>query len=540
MQRDVMAYDVVIVGAGPAGLATAIQIKQLSKMHDMNLSVLILEKGSSVGANLISGCVIDPKSLNELIPNWRSLNFPLKTCVADEKLVWLNKTTSFKLPCPRAWSNSGNYIISLGKLCIRLAEYAEELGVEIYPGFAVVDTIIENDQVVGVITGDMGLDKNSKETANYQMGMEIRARQVVLSEGCRGSITKQIIHRFRLEQNCSPQTFGLGIKEIWQVDKTKHREGYVLHSIGYPLTEHAYGGGFMYHLDENLVAIGLVAALDYKNPYLSPYDEFQKFKLHPEIRSVLEGGKRLEYGARSVVEGGIQALPKLSFRGGVIVGDAAGFINVPKIKGVHNALKSGMLAADSVLKAIRQNKAEATDYDKNLRNSWLYTDLYKVRNIRPAFKLGLYFGLLYSAFEYYILQNKAPWTFTWKAKDNERLQHKAKFKPLNYAKADGVITFDKASSIFLSNISHDDNQPCHLKLTDSHVPININLINYASPETRYCPSGVYEVIGHIADKRLIINSQNCIHCKACDIKDPLQNINWVPPEGGSGPQYSEM
>ena len=538
IQREVMNYDVVVVGAGPSGLATAIHIKQLSLAQKIDLSVAILEKGSSVGAHIISGCVMDPKGLSELIPDWENLGFPVKTKVSSELMLFLSATSKYKLPLPHEWSNEGNYIISLGLLCQRLAAYAEDIGVEIYPGFAAMSPVIENNRVVGVLTGDMGIGRNGIPTSNYQAGVEIRAKQIVLAEGCRGSLAKQIIRYFNLDSDSAAQTYGLGIKEIWQIEPNKHNEGSVAHCIGYPLNGNAYGGGFIYHQSNNLLSIGLVTALDYANPYLSPYEEFQKFKLHPYIQKLLEGGKRIEYGARTVTEGGIQALPKLTFPGGLIVGDSAGFLNVARIKGVHNAIKSGMLAAQAIMNDTQQ--AETVKYTDLIHNSWLYHDLYKVRNIRPGFNLGLYFGLLYAAVDYYLLRGKAPWTFKIKTRDNQSLEKKSFSKPFNYPKPDGVVTFDRNSSLLLSNISHDENQPCHLYLKDKAVAIKINLRKYDSPETRYCPAGVYEIIYHKSVPEMHINAQNCVHCKACDIKDPTQNINWLPPEGGSGPQYSEM
>lgn len=539
--REVINYDVVIIGAGPGGLSTAIHLKQLANKSGRNdLSVAVLEKGSSVGAHIISGCVMDPKGLTELIPNWHELGFPVKTKVASEDLLFLSKNSSYKLPQPKDWGNTGNYIISLSQLCVHLGNYAEELGVEIYPGFAAVTPIIEDSVLVGVITGDAGIDKHGKKTASYQSGIEIRVKQTVIAEGCRGSFAKQVIKEFGLDRDCDPQTYGLGIKEVWQVEPSKHMPGHVLHTVGYPLYNQAYGGGFMYHLDSNLVAIGLVTALDYKNPYLSPYDEFQKLKQHKEIARVLKGGKRLEYGARTVVEGGIQSLPKLSFAGGVLVGDSAGFINVPKIKGVHNAIKSGMLAAQSIFDTLGLNKTEAQSYQPTVMASWLYQDLYKVRNIRPAFKAGLYLGVLYAALDHYLFKGLAPWTFRHKLSDSQCLEHKSKFKPINYATPDGILSFDKASSVHLAGVTHDDDQPCHLKLSDNTVPIKVNWLNYIAPETRYCPAGVYEIIQIKTERVLQINAQNCVHCKACDIKDPTGNITWVPPQGGSGPQYSEM
>ncbi len=541
MQRETMYYDVVIVGGGPSSLAAAIHLKQLCVEHNKDYSIAILEKGSSIGANIISGCVMDPIALTELIPNWQDLGFPVNNQVLIDNLFFLSATNCIKLPNPKEWSNKGNYIISLSQLCTKLAEYAESMGVEIYPGFPVAEAIIENGVVVGVITADVGLDKSLKPTQNFQAGIEIRAKQTILAEGCRGSVSKVIIDQFKLDMNCAPQTFGLGIKEIWQIEPRKHVLGSVEHYVGYPLSANAYGGGFLYHLENNMVAIGLVTSLDYTNPYLSPFEEFQKFKLHPKIKETISGGKRIEYGARAVVEGGVQALPKLVFEGGVLIGDSAGFLNVPKIKGVHNAMKSGMLAANGIFYALTHDELIATKYESDLKSSWLYADLYKIRNIRPAFRLGLYFGLFYTAFEYYVLHGHVPWTFKWKKKDNEKLKSKYEYLTISYPKPDGIITFDKASSVLLANVHHDDAQPCHLKLKNTTIPISVNLEKYGAPETRYCPAGVYEIINsHVGEPQLLINSQNCVHCKACDIKDPTQNINWIPPEAGSGPQYSDM
>lgn len=541
MQREIMNYDVVVVGAGPSGLATAIHLKQKSLANNVELSIAILDKGSSIGANIISGCVMDPKGLNELIPDWQKLDFPIQNKVTTERMLFLTDEKAYKLLTPKGWGNEGNYIVSLSQLCQKLSEYAEQLGVEVYPGFAATSAIIEGDAVVGVITGDMGIDKKGNQTANYQAGIELRARQVVLAEGCRGSLSKQIIQHFSLSKNACPQTYGLGIKEVWRIDPKRHKKGSVVHCLGYPLGKNAYGGGFLYHLDNNMVSVGLVTALDYSNPYLSPYEEFQKFKLHPEISKVLEGGKRIEYGARTVVEGGVQSLPKLSFPGGVLVGDSAGFINVPKIKGVHNSIKSGILAAESILDAFKSDSLEARNYDSKVYNSWLYKDLYAVRNIRPAFRAGLYLGMAYAVIDNYLFAGKAPWTFKHKLADNQRLQAKDAVPMITYPKHDGVFSFDRTSSVHLANINHDEDQPIHLRLTDSAIPVNLNLAKYAAPETRYCPAGVYEIIAHAGSQpRLQINSQNCVHCKACDIKDPTQNITWTPPEGGSGPQYSEM
>ncbi len=541
MQREVMNYDVVIVGAGPSGLAAAIHLKQLNHNSAQDISIAILDKGSSIGANIISGCVMDPRGLDELIPNWRELNFPIKTQVQHESMLFLSSEKAFTLPIFKQWDNHGNYIISLGQLCQRLAEYAEELGVEVYPGFSATEIIFENDQVAGVITGDMGIDRNNKPTANYQSGIELRARQVIFAEGCRGSLSKQIIKRYALDYNKSPQTYGLGIKEVWRINPQLHKIGTVSHYLGYPLGKNAYGGGFVYHMENNIVTLGLVTALDYKNPYLSPYEEFQRFKLHPEIRKILESGKRIEYGARTVVEGGIQSLPKLSFPGGVLVGDCAGFLNVPKIKGVHNSLKSGMLAAEAIYTALNSNLVEAKNYEKKVHSSWLYHELYKARNIRPAFRFGLYIGMIYAAIDNYIFKGMAPWTFRHKLSDHKSLQHKDKSQMISYPKYDGVYSFDRMSSVHLANINHDEDQPCHLHLKNPELPFQVNQAKYDMPETRYCPAGVYEIFSTKNNApRLQIHAQNCVHCKACDIKDPEQNITWVPPEGGSGPQYSEM
>lgn len=540
IQRDVMEYDVVIVGAGPSGLASAIRLKQLAEKSNQELSVCLLDKGSEVGSHIISGCVMNPIGLNELIQNWQDLDFPVTTQVTSDETFFLSPNDKLKLPVPKDWQNHGNYIISLSQLCRKLAEYAETLGVEIYPGFAASQPIIEDGILKGIITGDMGLERDGSQGNNYQPGMEIRAKQTILAEGCRGSVSKEVISFFGLAKHSDPQTYGLGIKEIWRISPEKHKLGAVVHAIGYPLDNNAYGGGFIYHLENNLVSVGLVTALDYQNPYLSPYEEFQKFKQHPYIAQILSGGERLEYGARTVVEGGIQALPKLSFNGGILVGDCAGFLNVPKIKGVHNAIKSGMLGAEAIIAAIQNNSKQADTYTKLFKSSWLYKDLYEVRNIRPAFQYGKLFGIIYTGFEKYILRGKAPWTFSIKHADHQRTMPASKVKTIQYLPYDNKLSFDKASSVHLANVTHDDSQPIHLKLKTTQIAIEVNHKLYASPETRFCPAGVYEIIKKNGEPTLQINAQNCVHCKACDIKDPTQNINWTTPEAGSGPQYSDM
>ncbi len=534
---DTMSYDVVIVGAGPAGLATAIRLKQAEPA----LTVCILEKGAQVGAHIVSGAVFNPKALNELLPDWLNMQAPIQTEVKSDRFWYLSQKKAWRLPIPGSMHNHGHYIISLGALCQWLATQAQSLGVDLFAGFAADELLFdEHEQVCGVRTGDMGLDKQGQPTPRHQPGVSIMAKQTVLAEGCRGSLSQKAIQKFRLDRESSPQTYGLGLKEIWEIPSSQHQLGQVIHTIGWPLDHKTYGGGFIYFTENNQVSLGFVMGLDYTNPYLSPFEEMQRFKTHPKIRQILQGGQRISYGARALVEGGIQALPKLTFPGGLLVGDSAGFLNVAQIKGSHNAIKSGILAADSIVQSIKSEQAiEAQHYSAQVKSSWLWKDLYKIRNIRPGFRYGLVPGLALAAMDYYLLQGRAPWTWSHQT-DHQALQEAKHFKPMDYPKPDGELTFDRLSSVHLTNTFHEENQPCHLLLQDKERAININDTIYAAPETRYCPAGVYEITNINNEKKLVINAQNCIHCKTCDIKDPTQNIQWTTPEGGGGPNYTGM
>ena len=546
-ERESMQYDVVIVGAGPSGLSAAIRLKQLAVQQQRDISVCVIDKGSEIGAHILSGAVLDPRTLSELFNDWSQRDAPLNCPVVKDKLVFLTKNKALKLPITSTFNNHGNYIISLGVFCRWLAQQAEELGVEIYPGFAATEVLYHPDgSVRGIATGDMGIQKNGQPGANFQRGMELLAQQTILAEGCRGSLTKDLLKRFELNKTSQPPTYGIGIKELWTVDPAKSRPGTVMHTIGWPLNHKTYGGSFMYHLNDNKVALGMVIGLDYQNPYLSPFEELQRYKTHPVIRQVLEGGQCIAYGARALSEGGIQSLPKLTFPGGVIVGDSAGFLNVPRIKGIHTSMKSGMLAAQAVIEALKpseqtlESNCEAHQYTELFKQSWLYAELHKVRNLRPAFKWGLLGGLAYGAMEEFIFRGKAPWTLSHSGTDHGSLRKAKDCRPIIYPKPDGQLTFDRTTAVYLAGISYDENQPVHLKLNNPDVAIDVNYREYASPETRYCPAGVYEIIEENNSPRLQINAQNCVQCKSCDIKDPTQNINWTCSEGGSGPNYAEM
>ena len=532
---EIMECDVLIVGAGPAGLSAAIRLKQLNA----DCNVIVIEKGSEVGAHILSGAVFEPRALTELIPDWKEKSAPLSVPVTSDAFSFLTKTSRIKLPTPPQMHNEGNYIISLGNLCRWLAGQAEALGVQIFPGFAAAETIIEGDVVKGVRTGAFGIGKNGEKKDSYQEPMELRAKFTLFGEGCRGSNAQKLMTHFSLRDGVDPQTYGIGIKELWQVDPAKHKLGEVEHTIGWPMDTKTYGGSFMYHLEDNQVYVGYVIGLDYENPWLDPFKEFQRFKHHPHVRALLEGGKRIAYGARALNEGGWQSIPKLTFPGGALIGCSAGFLNVPKIKGSHTAMKSGMLAAEAVVEALKHQHADIAPYETALRNSWVGAELKAVRNIRPAFRWGLLAGLLYAALDTYILRGKAKWTFKNHA-DHKSLKPAASCKEIHYPAPDNIVSFDRLSSVYLSNTNHEEDQPCHLTLKNASIPVEYNLHKYAEPAQRYCPAGVYEIMEEGNEKRLQINAQNCVHCKTCDIKDPTQNIVWVTPEGSGGPNYPNM
>ena len=543
MNRESMNFDVLIIGAGPSGLSASIKLAQLAKKNNKELNIGVVEKGSEVGAHILSGAVLETKALDELIPDWKSKNSPLKTEAKKDNFLLLTKNKSFRLPTPPQMKNDGNYIISLGNFCRWLAKQAEELGINIFPGFAASEILYheKTNKVIGVRTGDQGMDKNGKHLENFQQGYDLFAKQTIFAEGCHGSLTKELINKYNLRKDSDPQTYGIGLKELWEIKPENHKLGETIHSIGWPLDNQTYGGSFLYYLENNQVSVGFVIGLDYKNPYLSPFDEFQRFKTHPLIKKIFEGSKRISYGARALNEGGFQSIPKLTVPGGLLVGCTAGFMNVPKIKGTHTAMKSGMIAAEEIFKNIFDvKKIEINSYEEEIKKSWVWNELYRVRNIRPAFQWGFWPGLIYSAIDTFIFRGKAPWTLKHHD-DHKSLKEAKKSKKIDYPKPDGVITFDKLSSVFISNTNHAENQPCHLQLKDKNIPIEHNLENYDAPEQRYCPAGVYEIVDLEKNSpKLQINAQNCVHCKTCDIKDPSQNINWVTPEGGGGPRYPNM
>ena len=540
MEREQLEYDVVIVGAGPAGLSTAIKLKQLNE----EISVCILEKGSEVGAHILSGNVFETKALDELIPNWKELDSPVTTKVNSEEFLFLTKEKSYKVPnffLPKSLQNHNNYIISLSNFCKWLGEYAENLGVEIFPGFAASKILYNsNDEIIGVQTGDMGLDKDNNKKENFEPGINVIGKVTVLSEGCRGHLGKEVIKKFKLnENNLSPQQYGIGFKEVWEINEENHEIGKVLHSVGWPLENDTYGGSFCYHAENNQIYIGYVIGLDYKNPYLSPYDEFQQFKTHPEIKKLIKGGKRISYGARALIEGGLQSLPKMHMPGALIIGCNAGTLNMPKIKGSHTAMKSGIIAAETIIDHIN-SKVDLSEYENRFKSSWVFKELHQARNVKPSFQWGLIPAMIFTGIDQKIFGGRLPFTLQHKHADHEALIPARSAKKINYPKYDGEITFDKPSSVYLSGTNHADNQPNHLLLTDKDLSTNFTIEEYDEPAQRYCPAGVYEVeLDEDTQKKVLkINSQNCIHCKTCDIKEPSQNIEWVTPEGGGGPIYS--
>ena len=551
MQRESMEVDVVVIGAGPAGLSTACRLLQMAQLAETEISVCVLEKGSEVGAHILSGAVFEPSALDELFPDWKELGAPLNTRVTGDEVFFLpNDKSSIRFPdflVPKTMHNDGNYIISLGNLCRWLAEQATELGAEIYPGFAAAEILYSADgSVKGVATGDMGIDANGKTKSSYEPGFEFHAKYTILAEGCRGHLGKEVINRFELDKYSDPQHYGIGIKEIWEIPEDQHREGLVLHSAGYPMISESYAassGGFLYHIENNQLSLGLIVDLSYSNPHISPYDEFQRFKHHPVIKKYLSGGKRISYGARAIIKGGLNSLPKMVFPGGLLIGCDAGTLNAAKIKGSHTAMRSGMLAAESLFEALSKgkNKAEPLDYAERFNKSELYTELYKTRNFSSGFhKLGFWLGSMLAFIEQNIFLGKFPVTFHDKSKDHCQLRPAAECPMIDYPKADGEISFDKLSSVFLSNTNHEEIQPCHLQLKDKAIPINVNLAKFDEPAQRYCPAGVYEISENEGEQQFVINAQNCIHCKTCDIKDPSQNITWVTPEGTGGPNYPNM
>jgi electron-transferring-flavoprotein dehydrogenase len=545
--REAMEYDVVVVGGGPAGLATAIRLKQLAAQHGTEISVVVLEKGSEPGAHILSGAVMDPRAISELIPDWKKLGAPLNQPVTDDAMVFLGRNSSFRVPnflLPDCFQNHGNYVISLGNFVRWLAQQAEAAGVEIFPGFPAGEVLYNDDgSVKGVATANMGIGKDGEPTESFQLGMELHAKYTIFAEGSRGHLGRQLIARYRLDEGRDPQAYAIGVKELWEIDPKKHEPGMVLHTAGWPLKDDTYGGAFLYHMEGNLVTLGFITGLDYSNPYLSPFEEMQRWKTHRNIRWYLEGGKRISYGARAITAGGLLSLPKQVFPGGALVGCDAGYLNASRIKGSHAAIKSGMLAAEAAYQAVQAGRShdELTAYPELFENSWLHDELNKARNFKAWFKKGLWPATVMNGIEQVVFRGRMPWTLHRDKPDHASLKPAAECQPIDYPKPDGKLTFDRLSSVFVSNTNHSEDQPPHLTLKDASVPVNVNLAKFAGPESRYCPAGVYEFVKtEEGGDRLQINAQNCVHCKTCDIKDPTQNIVWVPPEGGGGPNYVNM